>query len=333
MIAKLPGRAASAVLFIAAAVIFSAAGVDPLAAQENLGRGRVTGYILDESGKPVEGAAVTLESLTSKTKLSGMSDKKGHFAVAGMGTGAWRISAVKAGFETATSDIDVKQLAANPPVTLTLKKMTGVAAFLQDKTASELFDSGSRLIEEGKVDEAIKVFEDILAKYPEIYQTHLNIGTAYLKKEDPDKAAAEFQLVLDKTVQTHGSLAKDIPTSSRALSGLGEAALKKGDLEAARKYFSQALELSPQDEVGAYNVGEILFSNQSIDEAIKYFELAISIKKSWSRPYLRLGVVYLNKGNYEKALEYLNAFVRMDPDNPEVPQARAMIAAVEKIKK
>ena len=41
--------------------------------------------------------------------------------------------------------------------------------------------------------------------------------------------------------------------------------------------------------------------------------MAIRIKKDWSKPYNRLGVVYLNKGDYAKALEYFNAFLRMDP--------------------
>jgi Tfp pilus assembly protein PilF len=61
--------------------------------------------------------------------------------------------------------------------------------------------------------------------------------------------------------------------------------------------------------------------------------MAIQIKKEWSKPYNRLGVVYLNKGDFPKALEYLNKFVGMDPANPEVPNVKAMIAAIEKIKK
>jgi hypothetical protein len=44
-------------------------------------------------------------------------------------------------------------------------------------------------------------------------------------------------------------------------------------------------------------------------------------------------VVYLNKGDFPKALEYLNKFVGMDPANPEVPNVKSMIAAIEKIKK
>lgn len=109
--------------------------------------------------------------------------------------------------------------------------------------------------------------------------------------------------------------------------------LKKGDFQTAQKQFSQALEISPQDEVAAYNVGEVFFSNQQIDEAIRYFELAIQIKKDWSKPYLKLGYVYLNKGDFTKSLEYFNAFLQMDPENPEAAQVKNVIAAIEKMKK
>ena len=305
----------------------------PLAAQENLGRGRVTGNVLDEKGQGVEGATVFAESQQSKARLETKTDAKGHFVISGLGTGAWLIVARKTGFVESSVVMNIKQLAANPPATLTLKKLTGVASFLQDKEAGAFFDKGNQLYQEEKLDEAIAVFNEFLSKYPEIYQARLNLGACYLKKEDLDKAAAEFQIVLDKTLMTHGSYAKDLQTSVKALSGLGEAALKKGDFETAKNHFTQALDLSPQDEIAAYNVGEIFFSNQKAEDAVRYFEMAIQIKKDWLKPYSRLGIVHLNRGDYDKALETFNKLVALAPDSPEAAQAKTMIAAIEKIKK
>ncbi len=313
-----------------AAVFFSLA--DGLA-QEQMGKGRINGSVVDEAGNPVEGALITVESLSTETKLEGKSDSKGHFAVAGMGTGMWRITASKPGYASSYIQMNVRQLTTNPPITFTLKKMTGLAALKTDEKSFALFEKGNTLLKEEQYDEALKVFEEFLSTYPEIYQVHLNIGTCYLKKDDLDKAAAEFLLVLDKALQTHGDYKKDPEATFRAFSGLGEIYLKKGDFQAAQKQFSQALEISPRDEVAAYNVGEVFFSNQQIDEAIRYFEMAIQIKKDWSKPYLKLGYVYLNKGDFTKSLEYFNAFLQMDPENPEAAQVKNVIAAIEKIKK
>jgi tetratricopeptide (TPR) repeat protein len=305
----------------------------PCSAQEGMGKGRISGSVLDESGGPVEDALISVESLSTETKLQGKSDKKGHFAVAGMGTGMYRITASKQGYASSFINMNVRQLVINPPITFTLKKMTGFAALKTDEESFALFDKGNTLLQEGRYDEALSVFEEFLTKYPEVYQVHLNIGDCFLKKEELDKAEGEFKLVLDKALKAHGDYKKDPEATFRAFSGLGGIALKRGDLQAAQSQFSQALEISPRDEVAAYNVGEVFFSNQQVDDAIKYFEMAVQIKKDWPKPYLKLGYVYLNKGDFPKALENFNVFIQMDPENPEVPKVRNVIAAIEKMKK
>lgn len=300
--------------------------------QEHMGKGRINGTVVDDNGNPVEGALIVVESVRYETKLQSYSDDKGNFAVAGMGTGFWRVTATKKGYNSSYVNMNIRQLRRNPPITFTLKKMTGFAALLADEESFQLFDRGNLLLKEEKYDEAMQVFEDFLTKYPEIYQVHLNIGTCYLKKGELDKAEAEFKLVLDKTIETHGDYKSDPTASLRGFTGLGEVYLQKEDFDSAQKYFSQALDISPEDEVAAYNVGEVFFSHQKIDEAIKYFELAIQIKKDWSKPYLKMGYVYLNKADFSKAIEYFNKFIEIDPENPEVPNIKNIIATIEKMK-
>lgn len=319
--------------FLLGAVLLLAGSAALQAAQENFGRGRITGTVQDERGNPIAGAQITAQFVGGKGELDGTSDDKGFFAIAGLGTGPWRVAAAKAGYAAASLEIDVKQLRSNTPVNLTMKRITDASALRTDNASSELFDRGNRFFNEAKYDESIQVFEELLAKYPDIHGAHLNIAAASLKKGDMERARSEYQLVLDKTAPDPGAVPKDPATAVRALAGLGEVALKSNDFETAQTYLRRALEVSPADETAAYNVGEIFFSNQKIDEAITFFELAVRIKKDWPRPVFRLGIVYLNKGDFAKSLEYLNRFVQMAPDNPDVPQAKAMIAAVEKMKK
>lgn len=301
--------------------------------QEQTGKGRISGIVIDAEGQPVADALILAESMKTKTKFQGKSDDKGHWAIAGMGTGFWRITASKQGYNSDSINYNVRQLVRNPPITLTLKKMTGFAAIMTDEETLQLFDQGNLLMKEEKYDEALAIFAEFEQKYPEIFQVHLNIGNCYLKKGDLDKAEAEFKLVLDKTLEMHGDYNNDKATSLRGLTGLGEVYLQKQDFDKGQEYFAKALEISPEDEVAAYNVGQILFSNQRPDDAIKYYLMAIEIKKDWSKPYLRLGYVYLNKSDFENALKYLNKFVEMDPENPEVPTVKNIITTIENIKK
>jgi tetratricopeptide (TPR) repeat protein len=304
-----------------------------VAAQEDIGKGRITGTVADENGAPLEGALVITQSTRSETKLEGRSDDKGRFAIVGLGTGTWRVTASAEGYQSASIEMSVRQLSQNPPITFTLKKLSGMAAFAADKGALALFDQGNVLFGQGDYDGALRIFEEFVAKHPDVYQAHLNIGTCYLKKDELDKAESEFQLVLNKVMEPHGDLKKDADASLRASTGLGEVYLRRGDFDSAQKYLAQAIDISPRDETAAYNVGELLFSNQKIDEAIRYLELATQIKEDWPKPYLKLGYVYLNKGDFAKALENFNTFLSLDPENPEAPQVKSIIETIEKMKK
>jgi tetratricopeptide (TPR) repeat protein len=319
--------------YLAAALIVLFTMFTALPAQENMGRGRLTGQIVDESGAAVPDAKIVLQSLQGDARLEGKTDKKGRFAVAGMGTGQWRITITKEGYGSATTDMHISQLRPNPPLSVTLSRTAGAKGLRVDGQGQSLLDQGNALLQDGKFDEALAAFEQFSAKYPEIYAARLNIATAYLKMGDLDRAESEFRGVLDKAAQGQGAAAMDKETSMRALSGLGELALKRGDFAAAQESFRKALEISPEDAAAAYNVGEIFFSNQKIDEAITYFELATKIKKDWPKAYYRLGFAYLNKGDYDKALENLGKFIELDPQNSEAANVKATIAAVEKMKK
>jgi len=306
--------------------------VPSVSAQEGLGKGRITGTVLDEQGNPIEGVLIVLENVYN-TKLNGSSDNRGHFAIFGMGTGVWTLTATKDGYAPFSQQINVRQLRRNLPVEIIMKKLTGTVAFLSDDETMDMFNQAEILIKEEKYADALDIYLVMLEKHPDIYQTHLNIGHCYLKQGDLDKAEAEFALVLEKTKGMHGDLQTDKVTALGALSSLGSLYLQKEDLQKAQDYFTQSLELSPEDPVAAYNVGEIFFSNQRIDEAIKYFELAIQIDKSWPAPYLKLGYIYLNKAEYDKSIENFSKFIQLNPDNPEVPNVRRMIETIEKLKK
>ncbi|MCX6566325.1 MAG: tetratricopeptide repeat protein [Candidatus Aminicenantes bacterium] len=301
-----------------------------LSAQENLGRGRIGGQVTDEAGTPLEGVRIVASSSQGSAKLEAVTDKKGRFSIIGLGTGVWRISAHKEGYDDLINDIEVFQLKTNPPLSLVMKK---TLMSIDAEIGLPLIDQGNAAMEQGKFDEALVLYREFQAKSPDVYGIRVNIAAAILKKGDPDCAEAEYKGVLEDVLRVHGEYAKDKIVSVRALSGLGELAFRRGDLEAGRKYFTEALAVSPEDSTAAYNVGEIMFSNQNIDEAIRFFEMAVSIKKDWPKPYLKLGYVYLNKGEYDKSIENFEKFIALDPDNPEVPKVKGMIDAIEKMKK
>jgi len=302
-----------------------------LFSQAGLGKGRISGQVVDENGKPIDKALIVAQSLKYKgTKIQEYSDAKGNWAIGGLGTGYWRVTATKKGYGSSFVEINVSQVMKNPDISFTLKKAKGAAVFWVDDEVRSTFELGNKLMEEKKYDEAIETFQQLLDGYPDVYQVRLNLGECYVKKGEIHKATEEFNKVLEEIKTAFNDYKKDADSSSRALSGLAEVALKKEDLKSAQNYFAQALEISPKDEVLAYNVGEIYFAHQEIDNAIKYFQQAIEIKKDWSPPYLKLGYAYLNKGDNEKALESLTKFLQLDPESPDAPVAQQFVEMLKK---
>lgn len=303
-----------------------------LYSQEGLGKGRISGKVKDEAGNPIKDAKITAQSLKSEVKLEVSSNEKGEWAILGLGTGFWRVTATAKGYARSFVEINVRQLRRNPPIAFILKKVATVTDMpvIEDESTVQLFEQGIQFFSEKKYDEAIAAFQDFLQKNPSVYQVRINIGNCYKEKGEFDKALEQYNLVIEEVKNVKADMKED-DAVAKALAATGEVYLKKEDYETAQSYLLQAIELYPKDETLAYNIGEIYFSSGKMDESIKYLEMATQIKEDWAKPYLKLGYVHLNKAEYSKSIEYFNKFLEIEPESPEAPTIKNLIPHLEKM--
>jgi tetratricopeptide (TPR) repeat protein len=153
------------------------------------------------------------------------------------------------------------------------------------------------------------------------------MGDCYREKGEFEKAIELYNKVLEQA-KSDSSLGKEM--SAKALSGIGNCFLKQGKIPEAQNFFKQSIEVSPKDEILAYNVGEIYFSNQGYDDAIKYFDMAAQIRPEWPDPYIKLGYVYLNKAENPKAIERFEKFLTLEPDGERAALVRNILNAIKK---
>lgn len=311
-------------------ILFSVTSLD---AQQGRGRGRIKGTVVDESGAPIEGVKVVAQHLKYNTLFEGKSDKKGNWAIAGLGTGAFRITASKEGYDSTFQEMQVSQFARNNPgIDFILNKTQAAAASgipgIEDESTLALFEEGNQLYEQEKYAEAIGKFEEFIAANPSVYMVTLNIGNCYRMLKEYDKALAAYKLILDKVMADKGTYEGD-ESAARALASTGETYMLMGDLDKASEYMQQAIELFPNDEVLAFNVGEIFFNRGEAVKAIDYYKLAASIKEDWAPPYRQLGYAYLNKGEYQLAVDSLKKFLELAPDDPQAPTIENLIPKLE----
>lgn len=318
-------RTATVALSIAALILVAAG---PALAQAGHGKGRLGGVLLDPDQKPAIGIKVTLTFSENKsTKFEDTTGKKGDFSFIGLGTGKWTLTASVPGYAPVEQAVDVSQLVVNPRLVVVLKKPEKTPGVIQDEKSVELLEQGNQLFNDGKYDEAIAIYEQFLQANPGIYQIRISIADCRREKGEFDQAIAIYNEVIAQSA-TDATMGKDM--AAKSLAGIGNCYLKQGKLEEAQGYFQKSIDTSPKDEVLAYNVGEIYFSNQALDPALRYFELATQIKPSWPDPYLKLGYVYLNKADNAKAAENFEKFLALEPEGERAALAKNILGFIKK---
>jgi tetratricopeptide (TPR) repeat protein len=298
--------------------------------QEGRGMGRLAGIVVDEAGNPVEGAAVSLEYLQLANKLATTSNARGQWAFIGLGKGVISLTVTKEGFLPATIQLDISGVKRNAEPKIVLKKPTGdVKKEGLTDASKEILLQGNALFEEKKYAEALALYQDFIAKFPDLSKVRLNIANCYIELQEYDKAIAEYQKVLD-ILGAEPPEKRDVKLTGQIYAGIGDAYLRQNKFPEAEQFFKKSIELDPADHALAYNVAEIMMQAGNADEAIRYYETAIRIKPDWPKTYLKLGYAWLNKGNIKIALEAFAKCVEIGPaDDPDVVQAKDIIKKIK----
>jgi tetratricopeptide (TPR) repeat protein len=296
-------------------------------AQAGRGKGRLTGSVVNEKGDPVANATVKLEFEKGGLKDETLSNAKGEWGFISLGTGNVMLTAAAEGYLDSNGQAYVQQLEKNPPVKLVLREDKEKKARVKDEASMLELEKGNQLFSERKFDEALGLFQKFAELNPNVYQIYFNIGDIYREKGEFEKANEQYAIAQAKAREK-----ADVVMQAKALASFGEICLRQEKLKEAQEFFTQSIALNPKDEILAYNVAEIFFGQNQIDEAIKNYQLAIQIKPEWSEPYLKIGYAYLNKGNMAKAIESLNEFLKRDPESPQAPVVKSLIESLTKTK-
>jgi len=296
--------------------------------QAGRGTGRMNGIVLDPQDKPVVGALVTaVYTQSGGSTFETKTDKKGEFTFMGIGTGNWDLTVVAEGYLPVTQQIYTSQLSKNPKFTVKLEKKAAGTGIVQDEATFQMLEEGNAFFKEGKYDTALLMYQDFLVKNPGAYQVLLNIGDCYREKGEFATAIEKYNLLIE---QAGADTAMGKNMAAKGLAAIGLCFLKQEKITEAQDYFKKSIDLAPLDEILPFNVAEIYFSNQQVDEAIRYFEMAIQIKPDWPDPYLRVAYAHLNKGDNAKAVENLEKFIKLEPGTERTAQAQAILSAIKK---
>ena len=185
-------------------------------------------------------------------------------------------------------------------------------------------------VKDGLTNEAKKIYQDILKKFPKNKKASDGIKTLASKTlatntgiQEPPKEQLTSLLTLynqQKLQQVFNEaqiLTKRYTKSSTLLNLMGASAAQLGKLDEAVLAFQKALLIKPNDAQAYYNMGNALKDQEKLEEAIDAYRKALSIKPDYADAYVNMGNVLTDQEKLEDAIEAYNGALSNEPDNAE----------------
>ncbi|HEV8580196.1 MAG TPA: tetratricopeptide repeat protein [Thermoanaerobaculia bacterium] len=318
-------RKLKTLLLLAALVL--AAGI-PAYGQVWAGRGRLQGTVTDESGKPVQGAKITLRKGTERVdpKTDGppplTTDKNGKWSTLGLAQGAWGILIEKEGFMLSEGQIQVNEFGPAKPINVALKvipkevlqKAEQESAAGQAKAAIE---RGNALLNEGKFAEARAAYQEGMGKledkslHPAILRA---IADTYYKENKSDQAIDTLKQAL--------ALAPEDADTLRLITTLLVAAGREAE---AQQYMAKLPQGATLDPNTILNLGIKAFNEGKMDQALAQFDRVVKENPNLADAYYYRALTYLNQDKKAQAKADLEKLLEVDPNNKYAKDAREML--------
>ena len=164
------------------------------------------------------------------------------------------------------------------------------------------YNLGIAAAKHGRNDEAKFHFHRAIDIYPRYANARSNLAMLLLKEGHPDEALVEINQAL-----------KIDPKSGEVHRVLGWALWKKGHLDEATAAFKKATELDPTLPEAACGYGQILLEQGQIDQAIVEFGKAINLNPNLVEVYYNLGKACMKKGQTDLGIAAFEKSLEIDP--------------------
>lgn len=289
--------------------------------------GRIQGRVVDEQGKPVEGAKIRITAVpdTAGQKWDATSDKNGDYIVGTLPrSGQYLVVAEKEGVGSDEGRIAVK--VGNNRSLLNMR-LSNAARVSEEQAAKNLaikkyFDTGIAASGAGNHQGAIDAFTAAAAQMPTCSDCYYNIGVAQTQLKNADAAEAAFK----KAIEVRPAY----PEAYNALASL-YTGQKKMDLAAEAS--SKAAELSVAAGGGnadsLFNAGVGLWNANKFAEAGAAFDGAVKADPNYADAHFMLGKVNLNLGKLPEAAAAFQAYLKLAPTGKNAAEAQTTFDALK----
>ena len=207
----------------------------------------------------------------------------------------------------------------------------------ENSEINELFNKAIQNHKNNKLNEAFKLYQIILNKNPNHFESNFYLGTLFAQGNNLIKASEFYKkaieinknvpdlhsnlglvlLQLGEIQNAELSIKKAIqinPNFAMGYNNLGLVNQKLGKYEEAKNFFKKSIELEPNIVDPYNNLGLFYYSASNYEEAKKYFLKILEINKNFIPAYLNLGNIYKKIGEIEKSQNYYEQIIKINPN-------------------
>ena len=302
-------------------------------AQDWRGTARVNGVVVDQAGKPVAGAKVTLMVPDRNEGPAAVTtDAKGRFAFGGLRTGQWNIDVEKEGFLTRKMSAAAQSGVAQPmKVTLEPAPPPQPVQEQQPEQVSiqvggveispeiaQALEAANTFMKAEKWKEAAVEYEKAIAVLTDNTQLKFALARAYYGAGELKKAIERLQQVYDADT---GNM-----TAATLLANM---LIEDGQLDAGKKVLAAMPEGAITDPNVFLNVGILFVNKNKPEDAFTYFDRAVKIAPDVPASYYYRALASLQLKKMDAARADLKKVIEMAPDSTEAKDAKDLLAQMK----
>jgi tetratricopeptide (TPR) repeat protein len=304
-----------------AVAVIAAAMLATSAMAQARGNARLSGKVVDEQGQPVADVVVHAQMTGQTDVLTAKTDKKGEWRINGASNGEWKVELAKAGVGTAADVIEVKEDKA-PPLNVTLKKGAAAAAVDPMAEVNGQLQKAAEIAQAGNVPGARKMYEDLLAKYPQIYQLEGFIARTYAAENNVPQALEHLKINLDK--ETNPSEQIQLKLFQADL------LMQSGDKAGANAILSAIDVKDAKDPYTFINQSINLINDKKGPEAVELLTKLIAQFPTTNELYYYRGRAYVASDKLDDARADFEKYVSLAPTTKEAADAKKILEQIKK---
>ena len=172
-------------------------------------------------------------------------------------------------------------------------------------------NNANRAVQDGRFDDAIQGFGDVLQSVPNSAESLYGTGKAYEgKKEfitavDFYKKSLQVDSGYDKSKKSISNVAKKLYNSANQ-------DYKNGNFESALTKYNQVLMINSRIYQAHFQIGVLQRKMGNLSMAIENYLKALDIKKTYDKGWYSLGLAYKENGDIENAMNSFKETVRLN---------------------